>query len=75
METKFKEMLAEALEVTIEEVEAGIDLDLEQNWDSIAHLSVISAIDNIFDIQIDGDDLLSCVNTQDLFTLFKKYSG
>lgn len=74
METKFKEMLAEALEVTIEELDAGIDLDPEKNWDSIAHLSVISAIDNTFGVQIKGDDLLSCVNTQDLFILFNKYS-
>tara|TARA_Y100001935_G_C17309666_1_gene514908 strand:+ start:5653 stop:5880 length:228 start_codon:yes stop_codon:yes gene_type:complete len=74
METKFREIIAEVLEVTKEEVDVGIKLDLEGNWDSIAHLSFISAIDSTFDIQLDGDDLLLCDNTSDLINLLNKYN-
>jgi len=41
--------------------------DLE--WDSMAVISTIALIDEIFDIVISGDDLINCASIHDIFSL------
>jgi len=41
--------------------------DLE--WDSMAVISTIALIDEIFDIVISGDELLNCSSISDVFSL------
>ena len=57
MENKLVEIIAEALEIDKSVAENDLKLDPEDNWDSIALLSVIASIDEEFDIQLDGDKL------------------
>jgi len=72
MDTKFKKLVAETFEMNIDDVEDNFALDPEGNWDSIAHLSIISGIDYIYNVQIRGDDLVECRNISDIYLLIKK---
>jgi len=72
MDSKFKELMAETFEIDIEDVNDDIILDPEGNWDSIAHLSIVSGIDSLYNIQIRGDDLLNCSSVSDLYLLVEK---
>ncbi len=72
MDSKFKELMAETFEIDIEDVNDDIILDPESNWDSIAHLSIVSGIDSLYNIQIRGDDLLNCSSVSDLYLLVEK---
>ena len=65
MDDKFKQMISEAFEIDINSVSGDMKLDPEGNWDSIAHLSVLSGIDNEYGIIVKGEDLVKCKKIDD----------
>ena len=74
MENKLIEIIAEALEIDNSVAENNLKLDPEDNWDSIALLSVIASIDEEFDIQLDGDKLAECRSISDILKLLEDSS-
>ena len=74
MENKLIEIEAEALEIDQDEASNDLMLDPEDNWDSIAMLSVIASIDEEFDIQLDGDELAACTSVSQILNLLKDNS-
>ena len=71
MENKLVEIIAEALEIDKSVAGNDLKLDPEDNWDSIALLSVIASIDEEFDIQLDGDKLAECRSISDILKLLE----
>lgn len=63
--SEFYEGLAEILEVEPGEVNADLALD-EGNWDSLAIVSTIALIDEVFDKTISGEVLEGCKTVGDL---------
>ena len=74
MENKLIEIVAEALEIDQDIARNDLVLDPEDNWDSIALLSVIASIDEEFDIQLDGDELAACRSLSQILNLLKDNS-
>ena len=74
MENKLIEIVAEALEIDHDNARNDLILDPEDNWDSIAMLSVIASIDEEFDIQLDGDELAACTSVSQILNLLKDNS-
>ena len=74
MENKLVEIIAEALEIDKSVAVNDLKLDPEDNWDSIALLSVIASIDEEFDIQLDGDKLAECRSISDILKLLEDSS-
>ena len=74
MENKLVEIIAEALEIDKSVAGNDLKLDPEDNWDSIALLSVIASIDEEFDIQLDGDKLAECSSISDILKLLEDNS-
>ena len=74
MENKLVEIIAEALEIDKSVAGNDLKLDPEDNWDSIALLSVITSIDEEFDIQLDGDKLAECRSISDILKLLEDSS-
>ena len=74
MENKLIEIVAEALEIDQDMARNDLVLDPEDNWDSIALLSVIASIDEEFDIQLDGDELAACRSLLQILNLLKDNS-
>jgi len=74
METKLLDIIAEALEIDISLVNGDIKLDPDDNWDSIALLSVIASIDEEFNIQLDGDKLAKCRSIPEILKLLEENS-
>ena len=54
---KYKNAFAVGLEVTIDQVE-GLKYKKIEAWDSVGHMSLISAIEEAFDITMDTDDII-----------------
>ncbi len=63
--SEFYEGLAEILEVDASEVNADLSLD-KGNWDSLAIVSTIALIDEVYDKTISGETLESCQTVGDL---------
>lgn len=74
MENKLIEIVAEALEIDQDDARNDLILDPEDNWDSIAMLSVIASIDEAFDVQLDGDELAACRSLSQILNLLKDNS-
>lgn len=72
MNDKFKLLISEALEMEIADVNEDLALDPEENWDSIALLSVISEIDTQYGVQLDGDELAECRLLSQVYDLINK---
>ena len=63
--SEFYEGLAEILEVDVSEVGPDLALD-EGNWDSLAIVSTIALIDEVYDKTISGEALEGCRTVGDL---------
>ncbi|MGG1518917.1 acyl carrier protein [Paenibacillus oryzisoli] len=57
-EQKLKAIFAEALGVSESIVVDDLAYNSIEQWDSIAHMSLIAAIDEGFDIMMDTDDVI-----------------
>jgi len=56
--SEFYEGLAEILEV--DEAEVKPELELGENWDSLAIVSTIALIDDVYDVQVRPEKLAEC---------------
>ena len=71
---KLVDIIAEALEIDKSVAENDLKLDPEDDWDSIALLSVIASIDEEFDIQLERDKLAECSSISDILKLLEDNS-
>ena len=62
--SEFYEGLAEILEVDIADVDP--DLALGDSWDSLAIVSTIALIDDVYDIQVRPEKLADCETVGDV---------
>lgn len=58
MEEKLHAVFVEALGVTKDEVTDELKYAESAHWDSVAHMSLIAAIEEAFDIMIDAEDVI-----------------
>ena len=69
---KYSNVFAEMLEVDASQVEnleyQGID-----TWDSVGHMSLISELEDIFDIMFDTDDIIDFSSYKKGIEIMKKY--
>lgn len=70
---KLREIFAKALEI-----DKGIVIDsLEYNsipqWDSVAHMSLVAAIDDAFDIMMETDDVIDMSSFGKAKEILRKY--
>jgi acyl carrier protein len=63
--------LAEILEIDASEVVADLDLT-QQAWDSLAVVSTIALIDELFDVMISGRQLAGCRTVADIDSLIRE---
>ncbi|RUO46616.1 acyl carrier protein [Pseudidiomarina aquimaris] len=67
--------IAEILEVPEDSVDASFDLaNGEQEWDSMAVVSTIALVDNLYDVALDGVKLAECETVADIEKLIKENS-
>ena len=69
---KYSNVFAEMLEVDASQVEnleyQGID-----TWDSVGHMSLISELEDVFDIMFDTDDIIDFSYYKKGIEIMKKY--
>lgn len=63
--SEFYEGLAEILEVEQSDIDANFELG-EDNWDSLAIVSTIALIDDVYDITVRPEKLADCKSVGDL---------
>ncbi len=62
---EFYEGLAEILEVEVDQINPDLQLE-EGSWDSLAIVSTIALIDDVYDIQVHPNGIAECKTVGDL---------
>lgn len=57
-EQKLRRIFAQSLGINVEQVTDDLTYNTIPEWDSIAHMALISEIDDQFDTMLDTDDVL-----------------
>lgn len=72
-ETKLRKIFAEALEIPEERVVDGLEYNSIEQWDSIAHMALIAAIDDGFNIMMDTEDVIDLSSFAKAKEILQKY--
>lgn len=64
-----KGVLAEVMELEVEDISQDIKLDPDDNWDSIVVVSLIAELDDIYDLIVDGSLLAECKSVKEFLDL------
>ena len=68
----FLKRLAEIIDVKFDEIEIEMSLT-DENWDSLNIVSTAALIDEIYDVQVNGDKLIRCNNVEQIIELINEY--
>ena len=66
---EIRSVLAEVMELEEEEVAQDLELDPDDNWDSIVVVSLIAELDERYDLMVDGTTLAECKSVQEFLQL------
>lgn len=64
MEDRLKETFACALDMEVDEIEESISVDTFPDWDSLAHLNLVSELERKFKIKITMDEVMEMTDFQ-----------
>ena len=71
---KYKNAFVTGLEVSEDKVE-GLEYQSVDSWDSVGHMSLISSIEEAFDIMMDTDDIIEFSSYEKGMEILKKNYG
>ena len=69
---KFKKIFVETFEIGEENLDE-LEYQGIQEWDSVGHMSLIAAIEDVFDIMMDTDDIIDFSSYKKGKQILKKY--
>lgn len=70
---KLRKIFSEALNIKIETVTDNLEYNSIPEWDSVAHMSLVAAIDGGFDIMLDTDDVIDMSSFAKAKEILTKY--
>ena len=69
---KYKKIFVETFEIGEEHLDE-LEYQGIQEWDSVGHMSLIAAIEDVFDIMMDTDDIIDFSSYKKGKQILKKY--
>jgi acyl carrier protein len=72
-EQKLREVFAESLGLPVADIKDDIAYDKTKGWDSIAHMTLVAALDSAFDIMLDTDDIVDMSSFAKSKEILRKY--
>ena len=73
MEEKLREVFSQVLGMDASQVTAELQYAVAEGWDSVAHMSLIAAIEEAFDIMIDAEDVIDMSSFRKARDIVAKY--
>lgn len=58
MEKKLRQIFASSLNIKIDDVHDDLKYATIPEWDSVAHMALVAAIEDGFDIMLDAEDVI-----------------
>ena len=73
-ENSYKEIFKSSLNIQDEQVTDQLKYNDIEEWDSIGHMSLVSAIEDKFKISLETDDIIDFSSYKEGIKLLKKYN-
>jgi acyl carrier protein len=73
IETKLRVLFAQNLAIPEKDVVSGLRYNERPEWDSVAHLALVAAIEKAFDIMLDTSDVLDMSSFEKAQQIVAKY--
>ncbi|MEO3715570.1 MULTISPECIES: acyl carrier protein [Roseateles] len=73
MEEKLREVFSQVLGMDASQVTDELQYAVAEGWDSVAHMSLIAAIEEAFDIMIDAEDVIDMSSFRKARDIVAKY--
>ena len=70
----YKNCFSEAFEIEIDKITSDLEYNSIPEWDSIGHMTLISALEEKFNISLDTDDIIDFSSFKKGMEILKKYS-
>ena len=70
---KYKKAFLESLEISDEKTLDGLKYNDIEQWDSIGHMGLISALEDVFEISIETNDVIDFSSFNKGKEILKKY--
>lgn len=70
---KLRQIFAESLGIDFDSITDELSYNSIPEWDSIAHMALVAAIDEAFDIMMDTDDVIDMSSFAKAKEILKKY--
>ncbi len=72
-EQKLRQIFSESLGIEEEKVTDDLQYNSIEEWDSIAHMALVAAIDDGFDIMMDTEDVIDLSSFEKAKEILTKY--
>jgi acyl carrier protein len=72
-EARLKKVFSESLGVELRMVNDELQYNTIPEWDSIAHMALIAALESEFDIMMDTDDIIDMSSIKKAKEILEKY--
>ncbi len=73
MKEKIREIFSEVLEVEVAVIVDNLEYSAIPQWDSVAHMAIVAAIEDEFDIMIETNDIIDMSSFEISVDIIKKY--
>lgn len=70
---KYNEAFVSALNITEADLTAECTVEKMEQWDSIAHITLVGNLEDAFDIMLDADDIIELKSYEDGKAILAKY--
>ena len=75
MEEKLRKVFAESLSIDISKITDKLKYNEIEEWDSVAHMTLVADIEDAFDIMLDTDDIIDMSSFAKAKEIVAKYLG
>ena len=69
---KYTQAFTETFAISADEA-CSVKYQEQQNWDSVGHMTLIAALEDVFDIMMDTEDIINFNSFEKGKVLLKKY--
>jgi acyl carrier protein len=69
---KYENTFTEIFDISKEQLNGLKYQDIE-NWDSVGHMSLVAAMEDVFEVEMDTDDIIDFSSFQQGTIILKKY--
>ena len=73
MPVSIHSVFSDALGISLDRVSDGLEYNTIKEWDSVAHMGLIAALEEAFDIMIETDDVIDMSSVGKAKEILAKY--